>query len=60
MIATKMLIFYHCVRVSLTLKKTPEHSIFNKISIPKTLKFQETQKYLCNFLKKQKYLTRKK
>ena len=33
-------IFYHYVlRVSLTLKITPEHSIFNKISIPKTLKF---------------------
>ena len=40
MIAPKMLIFYHYVlRVSLTLKITPEHSIFNKISIPKTLKF---------------------
>ena len=40
MIAPKMLIFYHNVlRVSLTLKITPEHSIFNKISIPKTLKF---------------------
>ena len=38
MIAPK--IFYHYVlRVSLTLKITPEHSIFNKISIPKTLKF---------------------
>ena len=61
MIAPKMLIFYHYVlRVSLTLKITPEHSIFNKISIPKTLKFKETQKYLCNFLKIQKYLTRKK
>ena len=33
-----MLIFYHYVlRVSLTLKMTPEHSIFNKISIPKGL-----------------------
>ena len=38
MIAPKMLIFY-VLRVSLTLKITPEHSIFNKISIPKTLKF---------------------
>ena len=27
------------LRVSLTLKLTPEHSVFNKISIPKTLKF---------------------
>ena len=37
-IAPKMLIFYHYVlRVSLTLKITPEHSIFNKISVPKTL-----------------------
>ena len=56
-----MLNFYHYVlRVSLTLKITPEHSIFNKMSIPKTLKFKETQKYLCNFVKIQKYLTRKK
>ena len=40
MIAPKILIFYHYVlRGSLTLKITPEHSIFNKISIPKTLKF---------------------
>ena len=36
----KMLIFYHYVlSVSLTLKITPEHSIFYKISIPKTLIF---------------------
>ena len=40
MIAPKILIFHHYVlRVSLTLKITPEHSIFNKIPIPKTLKF---------------------
>ena len=40
MIAPKMLIFYHYVLlVSLTLKITPEHSIFNEISTPKTLKF---------------------
>ena len=33
-------LFYHYVlRVSLTLKITLEHSIFNKISVPKTLKF---------------------
>ena len=61
MIAPKMLIFYHYVLcVSLTLKITPDHSIFNRTSIPKTLKFSETQKYLCNFLKIQKYLTRRK
>ena len=33
------LVYLYVLRVSLTLKITPEHSVFNKISIPKTLKF---------------------
>ena len=33
------LVYHYVLRVSRTLKITPEHLIFNKISIPKTLKF---------------------